>query len=1242
MSTTWTREQGEAIQATGGNLLVAAAAGAGKTAVLVERIIRKISRTEQPEDIDRLLVVTFTNAAAAEMRERIADSLVEELESNPEDANLRRQLTLLGKASITTLHSFCLEVIRNNFQKLDLDPDFRVGEETETGLLKREALEEVFDKYYLQEKNEDFLLLIDCFVGNRDDFGLRELVLEVYDFGQSYPWPEKWLREKTEFFSLAEGEDFGKTIWGKILLESVRNEISEALSDYNAIREKLLPAGLKNYEHHFSEEYTELCAKYRELLQNKTGNWDVLRNSLAGFEFARLPRAEKDGDPEVREEAQKCRNDLKDVLKKLHAEIMIQDSGAIRMDFARLYRLLSALSELVLDFSREYAAKKRAKNIVDFNDLEHFCLQILNSTEEQSEGGYNPVRQYYQDKYTEILVDEYQDSNLVQELIIQLVSREERATPNVFMVGDVKQSIYRFRQAKPELFLKKYQSYPEIGKYRKILLYKNFRSRKEVIDGVNYLFSLLMSQEVGELDYTAKEALIFAEEIYPPEKQASSREIELHLLQKAEQKTEKPVEQEAEGEETEDGEEAEEKSSLQKEALLIARRIRELLGEEGESEALQVYERGKGYRPLEYKDIVILLRTTKNWAEVFREELTAEGIPVFADTGSGFFQTVEISIIISLLQIIDNPLQDIPLLSVLRSPLFGFSATELAEIRIEDKKAFIYDALVLYAKREGEGGRKARAFFERLQSWQQAALEIPVDRLLWRIYSESGYFALVGALPAGEQRQANLRVLFERARRFEETSYRGLFNFISFVQKLKINRGDLGSATILGEKENVVRIMSIHKSKGLEFPVVFLAGCGKRFNLQDLRKSVLLHEELGFGPDIILPEKSLVYPSPAKSALREKLRRESLSEEMRILYVALTRAREKLIITGRFASPETDGARWLRIALSGEGKPEPNRVLKSGNYLDWLVPSLLLHDKSGQPLREAFNYPRSKDDLLHADPSLWKIKFWQEEELFSREPLEDKEFFNKGDILADLASFAGGEYREEVRERLSWSYPRAALSGQTAKYTVSEIKNARILLAEEEGEERFFTQESLINKPLFLREKRGLSAAEKGTAMHIFLQKLCLKEPDLLKQREQMLKKELLSRKQAESLDLRKVGSFLESPLGQRLQKADKVWRELPFNLEIDCSELNISLTENCRGEKILVQGVIDCCFLEDGAWVLLDYKTDRVTEENEQALRERYSAQVEFYKRALNELSDYRVKESFLVFLDTSKTVSC
>ncbi|MDD2233756.1 MAG: helicase-exonuclease AddAB subunit AddA [Desulfitobacteriaceae bacterium] len=1326
--TEWTQEQWQAITEKDCTILVAAAAGAGKTAVLVERIIRKITNPDDLVDIDSLLVVTFTNAAATEMRKRIGEAIMAVLEKNPDSQALHRQLSLLNKASISTIHSFCLEVIRSNFSSLNIDPGFRIADETEATLMKLEILKELFEDQYEREENEakegeteesqaeEFFKLLECYGGNRDDHALQEIVLNLYHFIQSCPWPEKWLEQMLEKFNVSPGSDFGETSWGQVLLQSVRCEL-EGLAGRMSRAIGIIEAGwgLEKYLSVFCEDLANLETLLKVCSVQREQSWDRVFRMLHKLEFSRLPSAGKEADKEKKETVKKIRDDVKARIKYLKTKLFTSDSTDTIEDMKTMYPRLRYLVRLVLDFSERYSARKSQKAVVDFNDLEHFCLKILSEEDEQGEIRPSAIALGYKKRFQEIYVDEYQDSNLVQEIIIKLISRDEPESPNVFLVGDVKQSIYRFRQAKPELFLEKYNTYSrEQGDLRrKILLLKNFRCRTEIVTAVNFIFSQIMSVTIGELDYTELEALnsgavFVGNEI---ETNVVGGKTEFHLIQTEVGDEfgfpEDPMSEEAyvsEGQEINEAAPDDEEmlDSIQCEARLVAKRILELRQPDKQGRMFCVFDKElEEYRKVEYRDIVVLLRTTRKWSGTFLEELAAQGIPAFADTGLGFFKTPEVQVILSLLQIIDNPLQDIPLLAVLRSPLVSFTTDELVELRLADRKAALYQALkVLAAGKLSQGNYsqaadKAAAFLEKLQRWRDIALYLPTDQLLWQLYNETGYYGIIGAMPAGEQRQANLRILFERARQFEETSYKGLFNFINFIDRLKSSKGEMGSAKILGENENVVRIMSIHKSKGLEFPVVILSGCGKKFNLQDMNKSILLHQELGFGPDIVDSKLRLSYPSLPKQAIREKIKTETLSEEMRILYVALTRAREKLIITGTVSDIPKVGAKWLKTATVSEDKLSTYEMVKGWRYLDWLGPALLRHQDCGILRERAGSVSESEkgfSGLILEDSSSWSVRLWNKNDVLSskitkeysesefcrwlaelhnsldKSEEEDKsqdrfdeeagpekqdsldeenrnqlpEGRDSGELpIGKESEETGYEFSAEITRRLSWEYPYARISKVPAKVSVTELKR-RFEAEMAEGSGILAASiPVLVKKPKFLEEKIGLSAAETGAILHFVLQYLDFQQEDLEVQIEEMITKDLLSEQQAQSIDVVKIRTFLESPLGKRMLASEKVSREIPFNIEILCQEVYKELVGKAyKNETLLLQGVIDCYFEEEDGLVLLDYKTDYVAPGRADLIRERYTTQINYYAWALEKLTEKKVKDKLIYLFSNGEVL--
>ena len=1259
METKWTDEQLLAIETRGKNLLVAAAAGSGKTAVLVERIIKIITDDNNPVDIDKLLVVTFTNAAASEMRERIGDAISKKLEEMPDSKMLQRQLALLNKSNITTIHSFCLDIIKNNFHLIDLDPGFRIGDETECTLIKQDVLIELFEDKYDKE-DEGFLNLIEAYCTNRDDERLKEIVLKLYNFSMSGPWPSVWLREKAQEFNINSLDELEKASWYKVLKESLYLDLNNGKNGLDeAIKICEEDSDLAPYLLNLKPELNGI----ENAINSLNLNLEQIYKAIKDIEFAyRIKTVKKGlGDELDKKKVKSLRDDVKKKINQIKGGVFSVSLDETLNGIKNMYPIIKSLTELVIEFSDRYVKKKMERVILDFNDLEHLCLKILTCNDENGEVYASSVAQKFREKFEEVLVDEYQDSNNVQETIISMVSRKDLDNPNVFMVGDVKQSIYRFRQAKPELFLEKYNSYSEEDnkKNRKIMLYKNFRSREEVIKGVNFIFKSLMSKTVGELDYTDKEALnlgasydeINKDNVYfqdnefiDLDKIEVSGALELHILDKSSDFEDGKNEINDEDDKENDNEE--DLSAVAIEARIIAKRIKELINP-SDGKCFMVFDKNLNrYRKITYKDIVILLRSTKNWADTIVEELSFGGIPVYADINTGYFQTIEIRTIMSLLHIIDNPMQDIYTIASMRSPIFAFTSEELADIRILNRDNYFYlnvkdIAEDVYDERINKSLKdKCVYFIEKIGSWREKSLYMPIDEFLWYLYSDTSYYGYVGAMVNGIQRQANLRILFQRAKQYEQTSFKGLFNFINFINKLRKSSGDLGTAKILGENEDVVRIMSIHKSKGLEFPVVFLSGCGKQFNLRDINDSLLFHEELGIGADCIDIKKRIRYTTLQKYAIKKKFELETLSEEMRILYVALTRAKEKLIITGSSYNLQKDIDACYKAGVKGFNKVIPSELLKQKSYLKWIMTALIKH-KDGDILRQGKNeFVEISDDL-----SSWKINFHKKSD-FGIENVEDS--IEKKNISILSLNYSNFEVDEEIRKRLEFRYKYRDVCSVPSNISVSDIKKAEEEIFEPQAE-NLFSEEKNRKKPRFIMEEKGLSKAEKGTAMHFVMQKLDLNKVNLLneikEQIKNMFEKGLITKDEEESINIFKIQKFFKSNLGQRLLKAYKenkqVFRELPFITEIPVKRIEKDLIDKIfNNEKLRLQGIIDCFFEEDDGIVLLDYKTDYVENGKEKEILDKYRVQIDLYTETLERVIGKKVKERYLYLFGIDKEV--
>ncbi|HSQ87548.1 helicase-exonuclease AddAB subunit AddA [Romboutsia sp.] len=1248
----WTNEQQAVIDSRDCNLLVAAAAGSGKTAVLVERIIQMITDRENPIDIDKLLVVTFTNAAASEMRERIGDAIGKALDENPENKHLQSQLVLLNKASITTIHSFCLEVIKSNFHKINLDPNFRIGDTTECTLLKQESIEEVFEQLYV-DRDKGFLNLVESYAEKRGDTNLQDIILSIYNFAMASPDPKEWLEFSAEQFNIDDDFEFSKSIWAQAILETVKIEISGMeVSMKKALDELAEVVELETYTDKFKSDYSGI----KRILEGCNKSWDDTFDSITSMKFEnyvkgvkRLPKDAPSYIKDIKDKADDIRKKVKKSIEGMVDSTFSKQKEDINEEIRYLYNVANSISQTVIRFEEAYSNKKREKGIIDFNDIEHFALKILTQKNEEGRDMPSDIAFTYRDKFYEIFIDEYQDSNLVQEVLISTISKIK--TPNRFMVGDVKQSIYRFRQAKPEIFLQKYADY-DIQKgslYRKIMLYKNFRSRQEVVDCANYIFENTMSKNIGEIDYTEEERLnlgaVFKENT--DENAIVGGPSEIHIMQSKAKIEDQSGDKEFENTE----EEQEEIDNIQLEARMVGKIINDLMKPKEDGKIQMVYDKKlDDYRSVQFKDIVILLRATSAWAPVFADELMNMDIPTYADTGVGYFDTIEIKTIMSLLQVIDNPIQDIPLLAVLKSPICGFSPEDLIDIRVEDGQKSFYEALEIFSQNEDEKGIKCTEFIKKLKDYKEKALYMSTDEFLWYLYTKTGYYAYVGALPGGSQRQANLKILFERAKQFEETSFKGIFNFINFVSKLKKSNTDMGSAKTLGENANVVRIMSIHKSKGLEFPVVICSGMGKNFNTQDFKKNILYHHNLGYGPQVVDYERKISYPSIAKEALKSKINVENLSEEMRVLYVAFTRPKEKLIITGSTRNIEKSLKTWSN-GINGNEPISQYKILKGKGFLDWIMPAVLKH-KDLENLRDI-----SEIDLDNIDnhSSKWSAKLWYKEDVILDEKQQEEKESMK-DILESIdMEKPDSEYYEVIKEKLDFNYPYKACVTKPASISVTEIKKIQNTHEDDEFTQQIFNNQITLKKPLFMQEsenKDKITGAQKGTIVHLAMEILDFNKinnvDEIKEQINSFIKKGIITEKQSTIINPYKIYKFFKSSLGKRMLASKFVKREQTIYAQIKMKDvyiyedlINDDSTDKYDDESLMLRGIIDAYFEEEEKIVIVDYKTDFVNEENKDEVVNRYRKQLDLYENVIEQLTGKEVKEKYVYLFGIDEEIS-
>lgn len=1193
MSVKWTAEQQKVIDLRGCNILVSAAAGSGKTAVLVERIIKRLTDGEHPADVDRLLIVTFTEAAAAEMKERIGAAIEKKLENRRGDTHLERQATLIHSAQITTIHSFCLSVIRDHFHVTGIDPGFRVAEEGELKLLKQDVMEELLEQRYA-DGNEEFLDFVERFGTGRNDKKIEGIILKLYEYSRSYPQPERWLEKCVEAYRSPELEEAAKKRV-LILMADIRRVLERGIKLCET------PDGPYMYADMLESDLQEL-----EKIE-KEESFEAMYALVTEIKWKRLSAKRDDAvSPEKKEKVKKLRNQAKALMDDIKSSYFYAPCEVWKKDMQDAGTSMETLAGLVSDFAAAFAEKKQQRSMIDFNDMEQFALAILT---EEIDGKLvpSPVAAEYQEQFEEVMIDEYQDSNLVQETILTSVSRVSKGEHNIFMVGDMKQSIYSFRLSRPQLFMEKYAAYSlDGGSEQRIDLHKNFRSRPEVLDSVNYIFRQIMKKELGGIEYDDSAALYPGAEFPPyPEKDGGAGKTELLLL---------------------DEEELEGADKKEAEARMIAERIRTMIRDG------RVFDKTTGeYRQVHYRDIVILTRSIRGWAETFARVLGEEGIPAYSVSREGYFETYEVSVLLDYLKILDNARQDLPLAAVLTSPFCGLDTREMADIRAAFPNVPFYEAVFSYARGNGDGmqeeqkssladerkdalRRKLSRFCRQLEDFRKRVPYTPIHELLALIIESTGYDVYITAMPGGAQRIANVEMLTERAAAFEGTSYKGLFNFVRYIEQLKKYDVDYGEAGIMDEQADTVRIMSVHKSKGLEFPVVFAAGLGKQFNTQDTKGSVLLHPEWGVGLDTVDLKRRTKAPAFLKKMIREETALENLAEEMRVLYVALTRAKEKLIMTGTVKASALPGQEGAGVYRTGGAR----------TCLDWIMPCIFsedtgevradapvtVHMRGGQETPEHRAYERAEAAACEV------LRRW------------------------DTANVYVPELKERLDEQMDYRYPYENEGRMKLKFTVSELKK-RAYLSEEPGEEMYEEPEVVPLIPSFLREEETLTGASRGSAYHKLLELLDFSvsydENSLSREIGRLAGEGRLSEEMAECIRTEDILRFLGCSGGERMSDAarrDMLYKEQPFVISMDAGELypedERDALLRAQEEKILVQGIIDVYFEEpDGELVVLDYKTDRVRSAAQ--LKEKYHAQLDYYAQALERLTGKKVKEKII-----------
>ncbi len=1300
---TWTDAQQRVIDTRNKNILVSAAAGSGKTAVLVERIIKRIMDPESPIDVDKIMVVTFTNAAAGEMRERILKAIEKELETDPDNLHLRKQQAYIHNAYITTIHSFCLNLVREHFNEIDLDPGVRVGDPGEMELLKSDVVKEVIEEYYLSE-NPDFRKFVMQFESRTGDEYIEEMILSLYGKAMGYPWPEKWLDECVKKYEYDDEEALKSSEFVAILNRYADGVLLEMIKQYDTMIEICHQGGPYVYIDLLTEEKEQIVQIFKQK------DYDKRRVKL-NMEFLRLPTCKKDScDPDLKDMVTESRKSVKEEISKLKKRIYSQSIGEAFLQLKQCHDIIQTYVDVTKMFIVRFKEKKKEKSLIDFDDFEHYAIEIL--VKEQN-GKLVPTKTADEiaKDFEEIMVDEYQDSNVVQETLLNALSKERFGIHNRFMVGDVKQSIYGFRGANPDIFVEKYRTYQtsENDTDYKIILDQNFRSRKGVIDTTNYLFHQMMNHELGNIDYDDENKLYFGAILPEPEEMHAKRiddQAELILINTKEMNEYEDEDMEA--------------SAFEIEGKVIAEKIKKLTDKE---KGMVIFDKeNKKYRPLQYSDIVILLRSIGKNADGISSELMKEGIPVYMESKEGYFKTLEIRNVISYLKIIDNPTLDIPLMAVLKSPFAGISDEEIAIIRaVGGKDVSLFENMKLYIEL-GENNDdevylpvgieydkvltgKLKRFLEQLTSFRNKVMYLSIYELVSEVIEKTGYYDFVSAMPSGTQRIANIEMLKAKAAVYENGSYKGLFNFIRYIEKMNKYNIDLGEASIASDSDNTVRIMTIHKSKGLEFPVVFVSNINKQFNLMDARKKAVVHSKLGIGIDFIDEETRVAKKNLQKFAINRKIQLEAIEEEMRLFYVACTRAKDKLIFTGGGA----DEKRLKKmISQKNNNAPYLGYGVVSGfnSYMDFITIPLARNKAFCKIYRDILGMEPPVDNPMYLIESNIRVRYVSisdvAENLVKEKYLESVSTEVLKNI--DLQIVYSEKVKHMFEEIMAFQYPYHKQTRSHAKMSVSEIKKisyenelkeqdmenivhfdfmeeyAKSILQKEDenGDDNEINDMNEMNPAGKLNDNKDesdrnhmkekeqmtpgkISAANRGTVYHTVFEKFDYSmEPtwnNITGMIDRLKDEGMISEEEKKCIFTKHFYDFTKSDLYQRMRKAyqnGKLKREQQFVVGFAQSEIDelkriakiigeegkIEIPKNIEksGDTILIQGIIDAFFIEDGKLILVDYKTDNVKEEKE--LIQYYYIQLELYKKAMEQITGMTVSQKILYSTKLGKEI--
>lgn len=1178
----YTKEQEQAIFLRGKNIMVSAGAGAGKTRVLVSRMAELIMDKEHPIEADRFLVMTFTNAAAAEMKERIGTELEERLEKDPDNLYLRKQIRKIRQADISTIHSFCNHLIRTHYNELAIDPSFRIGEEGELFLLRQQAVEQVLEEAYASGR-ESFLQFVEAYAPGKNDTVLEEMIEDLYHFSRSFPNADGWFEKTGKEAVILAGKDGWDTSTAVTLL------LSKAQKESLQIQEELYQL-LESVTEDAPEKYTGLLQEIKEYITSLTQakDYNSYYKVLSQKSISSFPRAaKKEKEWELYEEVKEFHQKVREQINSQKENVFTAPAEELQREAAVIYPLLEEYMALTKRFAEIYFLCKKEKNVYDFDDLEHFALELLvESYDEQGEAQPSETAKELSKKYKMIFVDEYQDTNLVQETILEMLLNKKHNS--LFTVGDVKQSIYRFRQARPDLFLRRKDQYiSQADAGVSIELRDNFRSAPGVLTFTNYIFSQLMEKEFGGVEYNEKTALRPGDGGPMMQDEETS---EILFFQKDSASALKEVPED-----------------ILAESAVICKRIKELIEE--------------GYH---YGDMVILLRSGAGRMEPMAEFLEREGIPVSCDNKTGYFQTREITVMLNYLSIVDNIYQDIPMASVMLSSIGKFTEEELVKLRvlIEEPvrgKYTLYDFMRLYMQEgtEEELKKKIRDFLMDLLYFRQQKKEQPLSTLLWDIYERTGFYYDVQLMPDGEKRKENLLMLLKKAEDYEKTVFKGLFYFNRYMKQLKSYEIEMGEAGTSMEEEDVVKIMTIHKSKGLEFPVVFVSGLSKRFNRIDLNKAVLCHPELGIGMECVNTTLRFHHPSLMKKAIQEKVWKDTLEEEMRILYVAMTRAKRKLILTGLIKSEELEAG--MRASIQAQ-------KWRAGSMMDWILPIMA-------------------EQFQNTD------KIWLKTRLFSWSDIEDLFDAREKEEAAFsyqhfMEEYVEGQDSSQIKKAFSHVYPNMEATKWKRKYSVSELKSlSQIALPNEESIVYEPDEEERIIPQFLKEEQEEVGGAAKGTIVHKIMEMLPFAKIQTKKQLFDWITDLEQSYPESKQLSAkwlyRGIEAFLFSKQGEKIRKMDeagKVKKELPFTVGLPVSMIN---QDTEAEDTVVVQGVIDACADMGDHLCLIDYKTDRIKEGEEQQLLDRYGNQMLYYKAALEQILEKRVREIYLYSFSLKKFIS-